>query len=212
MTMRRDCAITIGLLAAGLVAFAPNGRSQDISDLPKGPATLVGCLQLQSTEEGNTKHEKYLLVQPTMGPATTVPEATCSPTGNEPMLKLEHIRKRHLDVVNVGQWIEVTGKLEKAKHHSTREFSVSDVRAVPVAPPRIAEARPMPAPPEPPAAAAPPIAAPPVAAPAPEAPAPVATTGRMPRTASPLPLTALIGFLALSVGFALRLVGRRQSV
>ena len=107
--------------------------------------------------------------------------------------------------------------IDEDKH--LRELEVADASEVPVVPPKVAEVMLPPAPaPEPyvPPAAAAPEATPPPAAAAPET--PIATTGvmekkhkRLPRTASQLPLTGLMGLLALTGGLALHF-RRRESV
>jgi hypothetical protein len=78
----------------------------------------------------------------------------------------------------LGRWIEVTGKLEKFENAlELREMNVKSFREVPVVPQR-AEV-------------------------APKA-LPVGTTGELPRTASSLPLTGLIGVIAFAGALALR--------
>ena len=212
MTNRRWGAITAGLLAGSLATFAlATARAQDATVLPgKGPVTLVGCLVSGNGENygspgqhspGKHQHGHYILANTTVGPATSVPNASCSATGG-PMIKLERMKKLDPDA-NVGQWVEVSGKLEKNQH----EMHVKAFHAVPVVVPRAAEARP-----EAPSYM-PPQPAPTVEAPAP--PAPIATTGvekkarRLPKTASQLPLIELVGLLGFAGGLAL-LVDRRR--
>jgi len=232
MTPMQNQAITASVLVCGLLAFAPaTARAQDNHVLPleKTPqATLTGCFLRETV--GN--HERYVLTNPIVGTVASVPDGTCTSSGQ--VVKLERIKKRTLDVINVGTYVTVTGELEKAhgSHNNgcqcpvdedkhLRELEVEDASEVPVVLPRVAEVMlpPAPAPaPEIPSAAAPPVAPPPAAAAAPETPAPTGTTGvkekkhkRLPRTASQLPLTGLMGFLTLAGGLALRL-RRRQSV
>ena len=214
MTNRRFGAITAGLLAGSLATFAlATARAQDATVLPgKGPVTLVGCLVSGNGENygspgqhspGKHQHGHYILANTTVGPATSVPDASCSATGG-PMIKLERMKKLDPDA-NVGQWVEVSGKLEKNQH----EMHVKAFHAVPVVVPRAAEARPIPEAPS----YMPPQPAPTVEAPAP--PAPIATTGvekkarRLPKTASQLPLIELVGLLGFAGGLAL-LVDRRR--
>lgn len=216
MTIRRlSCGIAAGLLACGLVAIAPAKGSAQVREgtasgpafLPEqgGPITLYGCfLRMKVADEGT----KFVLVNPTPGPATSVPEATCTSKGTEQMVELDdvhtNLHKHHLDRSKVGRWIEVTGRLEKTGHQALREVHVNTYRIVPVVAPRAAEAAPVPTPEtiQP--------------APAPAAPLearPTATTGvteELPHTASSLPLIALLGFLALAGGLALRLISYRQ--
>jgi hypothetical protein len=218
MTNRRFGAITAGLLAGTLATFALAARAQDSPSSPgkggKGDVTMVGCL-LSGGEEnygspgqhspGKHQHGHYILANTTVGTATSVPDASCSNTGGE-TIKLERMKKLDPNGVNVGQWVEVSGKLEKNQH----EMHVKSFRAVPVVAPRAAEARPIPEAPS----YVPLQPAPTVEAPAP-APAPIATTGvekkarRLPKTASQLPLIELVGLLGFAGGLAL-LVDRRR--
>ena len=235
----------IGLVTCGLVAFVPvSGWAQEgegeeggheatahenttTQGIPgnlvgmNGYITLVGCF----TRGTIGKKDTFVLLNPTIGPATTVPDAACSATGNDSMIKLERVNKRHMaDRVGLGQWVEVSGKLEKNDTFKDgdrrRELEVTSFRPVPVAQPRVVEVIPTPMPVPTPA----PPAAPPVVsvepAPVPETPAPVGTTGevhkkhhRLPRTASSLPLAELMGFICFGTGLALlarrrRLAGR----
>jgi hypothetical protein len=200
-----------GLLAwslAGVAAANGHERKTSATGLPeKGEATLVGCFLVEPIHN----KDKYVLTQPTLGSATSVTEATCSSTGAGPVIKLEKMKKHYLDAVNTGQWVEVTGDLRKMRKDADfQDLHLTSIRAVPVVVPPVAQA-PEPAPPR-----AMPPAAPIAKAPAP-APAPVATTGvekkkhRLPHTASTLPLTALIGFVALTAGLVLR-VNRLRAV
>jgi hypothetical protein len=209
------CAIMAGLLMCGLAATAAaNGRAHPATGLPeKGEVTLVGCF----LREPIHNKDKYVLAQPTLGPATSVTEAACSSTGMGHLIKLEKVKKHHLEAVNLGQWIEVTGDLRKMrKDENFQDLHVTSFRPVPVVAPPVAHAMPAP---EPPRAMPAPQPAPIAEAPAPApAPAPVATTGvvekkthKLPHTASTLPLTALLSVVALAAGLALR-VSRRQAV
>jgi hypothetical protein len=197
------------LLTCGVIAFAPAPVSaQGTTLLPEkgGPITLVGCfLRMPVADEGN----KFVLVNPTLGAATSVEEATCRSTGNEQMVELDdvhtNVHKHHLDRAKVGRWIEVTGRLEKAGHQALREVHVNSYRIVPVVP-RVAEAAPVFEPPIAPSAI-------PQETPVEQ---PVATTGvaepELPKTASPVPLIAVFGFLALAAGLALRIRGYRRTL
>ena len=230
MTPMQNQAITASVLVCGLLAFAPaTARAQDNHVLPleKTPqATLTGCFLRETV--GN--HERYVLTNPIVGSVASVPDGSCTASGQ--LVKLERIKKSTLEGINVGTFITVTGKLEKAhESHASkngcqcpvdedkhlREFEVADANEVPVVPPHVAEVMPAPAPYTPPAAA-PPAYTPPAVAAAPETPAPIGTTGvkekkhkRLPRTASQLPLTGLMGLLTLTGGLALHF-RRRQSV
>jgi hypothetical protein len=207
--------VTCGVAAIASVI----GRAQDGAALPQegGRATLVGCFVHQAVTEQHgvlrwsKTHDKYMLASPRMGPATTVPEAECSASGTEEMLHLDGVHKSGLDQATPGRWIEISGKLNKAPHGTDlREFHVKAFHEVPVAPPAVAAA---PAP-QPYIAPAPMPRAEAAPAPAPPAEKPVATTGtkKIPHTASPLPLTALSGLLAIALGLALQQFARRRTL
>ena len=204
------CAIMAGLLTINLAGIAAaNERAQEATIPEKGEATLVGCF----LRERIHNDDKYVLTDARVGPATSVTAAACSAGGTGRMIKLEKVKKHHLEVVNVGQWVEVTGDLRKMhKPSDLQDMHVTSFRPVPVIVP-VAEALP-PAPESPRLVPTPPTA-PQAEAPAP--PAPVATTGvmtekprRLPASASSLPLTALIGFGALAGGLVL-LFNRRRA-
>jgi len=239
MNGRHVNVVVAGLVTCGLAAIFPAvGGAQDIpgaiqegtqdvtgaiergvqnvTELPKkGYVTLVGCFTLGTIKN----HERYVLLNPTVGPATTVPDSACSATGNDRMIKLERVKKHYMaERIALGQWIEVSGKLEKngdQDEDNVRELEVSSFRPVPVAAPHVAEVMPTPAP-----TPVTPPAAPTVepAAPAPEAPAEVGTTGvitekhhRLPHTASPLPLAGLVAFISFGSALALQAKRRRMA-
>src|SRR5262249_38650300 len=115
MTLRHVRVVTASLLTCGLAAFAPTyGRAQDATALPpeKGDVTLVGCF----LQENLKNHERYILLNPTVGTATSVPDGSCAAKGGESfnqMVKLERVKKDYLNHVNVGRLVEVSGRLEK---------------------------------------------------------------------------------------------------
>lgn len=211
MTVRRvSRALAAGLLTCGLFAFAPaNVAGQPAIVLPDngGPITLVGCFLRLRVSPSDDPGMKFVLVNPRLGPATSVPEATCASTGNEPMVELDdvhaNVHKHHLDRSRVGRWIEVTGRLEKKGSQLLREVHVDTYREVPVV---VARGEPVPVP-------APPVIKYPAlqgqAAPAPPLTG-VDLPQQLPQTASAVPLTALLGFLA--VAGALGLITYRRTV
>jgi len=242
MNGRHVNVVVAGLVTCGLAAIFPAvGGAQDIpgaiqegtqdvtgaiergvqnvTELPKkGYVTLVGCF----TQGTIKNHERYVLLNPTVGPATTVPDSACSATGNDRMIKLERVKKHYMaERIALGQWIEVSGKLEKngdQDEDNVRELEVSSFRPVPVAAPHVAEVIPTPTPPPPAPPAVTPPAAPTVepAAPAPEAPAAVGTTGvttrhRLPHTESPLPLAGLMALISFGLALALQAKRRRMA-
>ena len=206
MTTRNLCnAIAAGLLTCGMVALAPErAQAQAPAALPEkgGPMTLVGCLQKQK--------DTFVLASPTVGAATSAPEAACPGTAGEHAVKLEGIKERTVDQSMLGHWVQVSGNLEKVEGKSEfRELNVKSMRSVPVLTSRTAEAAPVS---KPQTAVEPPSAAPQAEAPAPQTEQPVATSGvtpqSLPHTASALPLIGLIGLLSLAGGLALYLLAR----
>jgi hypothetical protein len=206
MTISTVCRTTIAaLLTFGVAVLNPGeGRAQGALPTEGGRMTIIGCLQADQS--------KFLLYNATMGPIESVPEPTCSVTSSEPPLELDDLSgERDEAEALIGRWVHVGGDLDQLGEdpHDLRELEVSSIAAVPVVvpPPPVAAAIP------PPAAAIPS----PEVAPQPVQPQleerPVATTGetQLPPTASPLPLIASIGLVALAVGLFLHL-GRRRSL
>lgn len=204
MTVRHvSRAIVAGLLLCGLLAFtsAPVGAQTVVLPDEGGPITLVGCFQRLRVTPTDDPGMKFVLVRPTLGPATSVPEAACVGVPGEPMVELDdvhtNVHKHHLDRSKVGRMIEVTGRLEKKGSQLLREVHVDTYREVPVV---VARA------PEPAPAPEPAVVPQPVQPPLEVAPAPAGTVGvveQLPQTASSLPLIALIGCIALIGGLAL---------
>jgi hypothetical protein len=172
-------SITVGLLTCGVAAFAPaNGSPQTALPDYNTHITLTGCFLHETIIEKGKQEEAYVLVRPTIGPVASVPHATCTSRGTDQAIELEGVKEHHLDSSMLGRWIEVTGKLEKFENAlELRDMNVKSFREVPVVPQR-AEV-------------------------APKA-LPVGTTGELPRTASSLPLTGLIGVIAFAGALALR--------
>jgi LPXTG-motif cell wall-anchored protein len=206
-------AITAALLTCGVFAMTPSAalaqeRTGQTIVLPEkgGPITLYGCFQRLRVNESDDPGMKFVLTRPTSGPATSVPEGSCNFTNSEAMVELDdvhsNVHKHHLDQAKVGQWIEVTGRLEKKGSQALREVHVETYRIVPVVVPTAPAATPY----TPSPAYVPPA---PPAAPEPVAAEPVPQ--QLPHTASSLPLTGLIGILMLAGGLALfgyrRIVG-----
>ncbi len=201
-----------GLLVSGLAAVTPAAAQVPNTELPKKAKSIVmvGCFERRDNE-----HHKsvYVITKPSIGYATTVSDGRCASTEGDPLLELRDMKHTALDDSMLGQWIEVRGDLKKQPGGDDfRELHLIASRVVPIAAPRAAEVLPEPAPRFEPSPAAP---APEAPAAAVESPAPVATTGvaepkRLPKTASSLPLTALIGFLSVAVAASLRALRRRD--
>jgi LPXTG-motif cell wall-anchored protein len=176
--------------------------------------TAVGCLQL-----GGKHQDKYVLTDQTAGPATNVPEATCTPTSSAPAFRVKHDKNLGINESMLGKWIEISGRLEKEESDdpdNLREFYARSFRMVPVLPrTQITVIEPRPEATPPPAAQQAAVAPQaPAAEPAPEA--PVGTSGeaaaekKLPRTASELPAITLIGLLSLAGSLGLRRYRRSE--
>jgi len=211
MSIRFACStIAIGLLAGGTMALAAgHGHAQDGGPLPAkgGKVTLAGCLQTTG------KHHKLVLARPAGEAITSVSEPTCTVTGNETLIELEETHEAHLNDSMVGRWIEVSGRLEKEKHNDPddlREMHVKAFKELPV----VRAVEPPPTPPPPTIAEAP-------LTPTPSEDKPVATSGVattdvvsaapvLPKTASELPLMALLSALSLAAAFGIRFILLRR--
>jgi hypothetical protein len=119
-----------GLLTCGMAAIAPTtAQAQEVTVLLEkgGPTTLVGCFLL----EQRNRHDKYVLANPTIGPATSVTDATCTAAAAE-QLELEDVREHHMDQpMLLGRWVEISGKLGKPRDgNDLREMHVKSFRAI----------------------------------------------------------------------------------
>jgi LPXTG-motif cell wall-anchored protein len=177
--------------------------------LPKGHITIVGCFYRDIDSDGD--HAKYLLADAKMGPATTVASQDCVPTGATQMIKLKDADDSGLNQVPSNRWVEIFGEMGKAKDaDDQRRFEVESFREVPLTPRAAVLILPIPV--------APKVAVEtPAPEPAVETPEPVATAGietpkELPKTASELPLIALLGLFALSGGAVLGLLDRRRAL
>ena len=179
----------------------------DNDDINKN-VTLVGCF-IRVTDSDGDHLKRYVLANATPGPATTVADQNCADQGSAQLIRLRDVDDVGLDQIASGRWVEVSGELGKPRDaDDMRKFELKSFREVPQTP-RVAVMM-IPAPP--PVAYETPAPEPKVETPAPE---PVATAGtetpkKLPHTASPLPLIAMLGLFALSGGLVLGLVDRRR--
>ncbi len=200
------------LCATATVGSLARAQSQDSYNFEtkKGHITVVGCLR----SENFGKKEKLVLVRPTLGPAVSVSEATCESAGNAATFQLEDAKRASIDGSMVGRWVEITGRLGGVQDsNGLRRFHARESRLVPVAIPPAAEARPVPH-------VEPPMTSqtyqPSTTNELPAAPAigTGATSGvmqkKLPKTASQLPLTALLGLVAFAAGLSLRQLSARR--
>jgi len=178
--------------------------------LPKGHITIVGCFYRDFDSDGDSAH--YLLADAKMGPATTVDSQDCVPTGNTQMIKLKDVDDAGLNQIPSNRWVEIFGEMGRPRDSDDqRKFEVESFREIPLTPRAAALIIPIPAPPVAQETPAPEV----VETPAPEQ--PVATAGvetpeKLPKTASEMPLIALIGLFALSGGVVLGFVDRRKAI
>jgi hypothetical protein len=182
--------------------------------LPKGHITIVGCFYREVDSDGD--HAHYMIADAKMGPATTVANQTCEPSGSGQLIRLKDADDTGLNQVASNRWVELYGEMGRPRDaDDQRKFEVKSFREVPLTPrPRIAILI-QPAPPAPQAA----VETPPAQEQAvTESPKPMATTGetpyekKLPKTASELPLIALLGLFALTGGVVLGLVDRQKAL
>jgi hypothetical protein len=174
-------------------------------------ATLVGCFIRMVDSDGD--HATYTLADAVPGPATTVADQNCVASGTGQLLKLKNADDVGINQLASGRWVEVYGELGHPKDaDDMRKFELKSFREVPLTPqPRIAIlVVPQPAPQA--AVETPPEQEQAVT----ESPKPIATAGetpmekKLPKTASELPLVALLGLFAISGGLALSALNRSR--
>jgi LPXTG-motif cell wall-anchored protein len=181
------------------------------SGLPKGHITIVGCFYRDVDGDGD--HAHYMLADAKMGPATAVADQNCTPSGAGQLIRLKDADDVGLTQVASNRWVELYGEMGSPKDaDDARKFEVKSFREVPLAQrPRIAILIP-PAPAPRAAVETPPAQEVGVT----ESPKPMATSGetpyerKLPKTASELPLIALLGLFALAGGLVLGLVDRQK--
>jgi len=198
--------VTTAAIAFGLMIGPANAQQRDGGLLPlneSGTVTVAGCLMRGNQVSGGDE-DKYVLAN--LQHIANAPEQTCTADPGATAVQLDNPRKGNIDESMLGKWVEVSGRLEKetSTDNILRELDVNAARLLPVEAPRIA-ALPEPEP-EPQAVAEP-------AAPEPSpAPVPVATSGQadLPKTASPTPIFAMLGFFACAGSLVLRSFRTRQ--
>jgi hypothetical protein len=213
MTFQSVYGATVVALVFGMVTVGPAyAQRRDGSLLPQdqsGQVTAVGCL-VQGTDVRGGQKGKYVLARVRKGPATSVPEASCTTDTGADALMVDNPEKAKITDAMVGRWVEISGRLESETSKNPddlRELDVMSARLVPVvAPPTpAAAATPAPAPRPAPAPAAEPRPSPAPAPAAAPAPAPAAEAPkRLPKTASPLPAIGLAGLLSFAGSLVLR--------
>ena len=133
MTERYVCrALVAAWLAFGVTVIAPVvARAQDVSSLPKGHVTLVGCYVFMADPTESYEVE-FMLTDASPGPATSVTDPNCTPSGSAPFLKLRDVH-HGLDQVRPSQWMEISGELKSMRDEDDlRTFEVESFSQVPV--------------------------------------------------------------------------------
>lgn len=133
MTNRNVCrALAAAWLAFGVTVVAPVvAWAQDVSSLPKGHVTLVGCYVFMA-DPAESYEVEFMLTDASLGPATSVIDPNCTPSGSAPFLKLRDVH-HGLDQVRPGQWMEISGELKSMRDEDDlRTFEVESFSQVPV--------------------------------------------------------------------------------
>lgn len=200
MTLRHVFgATTLVVFAGGMTVGPASAQLRDgaiLAPQESAVVTVAGCL-LRGNQVRGGQDDKYVLAHPKQGPVASVPEGRCTADAGANALELDNPSKGNVNDAMLGQWIEISGRLERetsTNPDNLRELDVSSARIVPVVRPQ--------------AAAPAPIVEPAAPLPEPLPEIPVATSGEapavLPQTASHVPAIGLIGLLALAVGLALR--------
>ena len=130
MTTRHVRSVLVAsTLTFGMVALVPvTGHGQNSTPIPEkgGSITMVGCF----TRGQIGSHEKFVLAKPTVGSVASVPEATCTASGTDELIKLQDLSQVHLGDAMLGRWIEIHGRLEgDHRADAIREVHVKSVLA-----------------------------------------------------------------------------------
>lgn len=136
MTNRYVCrALAATWLAFGVTVVAPVvARAQDVSSLPKGHVTLVGCYVFMA-DPTEPYEVEFMLTDASLAPATSVADPNCTPSGSASFLKLRDVHGG-LDQVRPSQWMEISGELKSMRDEDDlRTFEVESFSQVPVANP-----------------------------------------------------------------------------
>ena len=208
MTFQSVYGATVVALVFGMVTVGPAyAQRRDGSLLPQdqsGQVTAVGCL-VQGTAVRGGEKGKYVLARVRKGPASSVPEGSCTTDAGADALMVDNPEKAKITDAMVGRWVEISGRLESETSKNPdnlRELDVMSARLVPVAAPPTPGPAPTPAP-APAPRPAPTVEPRPTPAPAP-APAPTPEAPKLPKTASPLPAIGVAGLLSMAGSLVLR--------
>ena len=152
MTFQSVYGVTAVALAFGMVAVGPAyAQRRDGNLLPQdqsGQVTAVGCL-VQGTAVRGGQKGKYVLARVRKGPATSVPEGSCTTDTGADALMVDNPEKAKITDAMVGRWVEISGRLESETSKNPdnlRELDVMSARLVPVVVPSAPAAAPTPAP------------------------------------------------------------------
>ena len=133
MANRYVCrALVAAWLAFGMTVVVPVvARAQDVSSLPKGHVTLVGCYVFMA-DPAEPYEVEFMLTDASLGTATSVADPNCTPSGSASFLKLRDVHGG-LDQVRPSQWMEISGELKSMRDEDDlRTFEVESFSQVPV--------------------------------------------------------------------------------
>ena len=133
MTERYVCRALIAAWLAFVVTVAAPvvARAQDVSSLPKGHVTLVGCYVFMA-DPTEPYEVEFMLTDASLGTATSVADPNCTPSGSASFLKLRDVHNG-LDQVRPSQWMEISGYLKSMRDEDDlRTFEVESFSQVPV--------------------------------------------------------------------------------
>ena len=127
-------AVAIAAFACAVTTGSVYAQLRDGGILPPGETGLVtvtGCL-LRGNQVQGGQAEKYVLANPRKGALATVPDAACTADAAANALTLDNPEGRVKESM-VGQWVEITGRLEKENStnpNTLRELDVHFARLV----------------------------------------------------------------------------------
>jgi len=202
MTLRSLSSASIAaVLLSGLNTATASAQNTTLLPAEESAViTATGCLQ----RAGKERNSHYILTSPRLGAVASVTDGACNEPIDARAVELEDADDHGLNPTLVGNWIEISGRLERetsTNPNNLRELKVRSFRLVPVVPPQRADVTPAPLPP--------PVLESLAPAPQPAAP-PTAIAEPLPKTASPLAMIGLLGLLSSAAGLGFRMFRSRS--
>src|ERR1700741_4651681 len=110
-TRQMRSAVASSVLSFAVVALVPLNAGAQGASIPDegGPITLVGCFTKGVI--GHSKNERFVLAKPIVGSVASVPEATCTASSGDQMIKLQDLKQVHLGDAQFGRCLEIHGRL-----------------------------------------------------------------------------------------------------